>query len=355
MISNASLQLLKYRRHAKRLFAGPGTLEAAAYRREIIAPEEQASFPPLLCLDGQIERITGAPAESTLAQELETATRSSGVHAPTIAYHLKDVALVDGSVYSGTMRFFVRELKYDGQAEPVEIEQAALVSSYYGVKYFGHWLRDDCTLQLLADDLGLPPLCLPGPTGLHVEHYKALFNQSCAPTFRARIRHLTIFSDYHHNRLRRERYERLRAVVGARFPHKGRRTLVYLKRGQDGARRWIENEAEIIDGLTRSGFVVLDTATTPFDAMLETLVDARLVVSLEGSHIAHCVYAMPSSSGLLVLQPPDRFSANQRQWTACLGIRSAMVVGMRGQQIGGYCFDLSEIQQTIDLLDRALA
>jgi glycosyl transferase family 61 len=353
MTSNATILFLKYRRHFNRLFAGPGTLEAAAHRQEIIHPEESATYLPAIHLDGQLERVTGSPAESTKAQEIESVTKLSGRHAPTIAYHLKDVALVDGSVYSGTMRFFVRDLEAPGSVEPIDLDRAALVSSYYGVKYFGHWLRDDCTLHLLARDLDMPPLCLPGPSGLHIEGYKSLFDQSWTPTLRAYIKQLTIFSDHHQNGLRRQRYERLRAIVAARFPRGAARSFVYLKRGADGVPRTIHNEDEIVRVLAASGFTVLDTASTPLDELLGTLVNAKVVVSLEGSHIAHCVYSMPSDSGLLVLEPADRFSANQRLWTDCLGIRSGFVVGALKET--GYEFDPIEIRRTLDLLERAIA
>jgi Glycosyltransferase 61 len=353
MTSNSMMLLLKYRRHFKRLFAGPGTLDTAACRQEIICPEESVTYLPVIHLDGQIERVVGSPAESTKEQEIESATRLTGRHAPTIAYHLRDVAIVDGSVYSGAMRFFVADLKPPGSVEPTDLDRAALVSSYYGVKYFGHWLRDDCTLHLLANDLDIPPVCLPGPAGLHIEGYKSLFDQPGTPTFRARVKHLTIFSDYHENSLRRQRYERLREIVAAHFPRGACRSLVYLKRGADGVPRKIQNEAEVISTLVASGFTVLDTASTPLDELIETLVNARLVVSLEGSHISHCVYSMPSDSGLLVLQPQDRFSANQHLWTNCLGIRSGFVVGKLNG--AGYRFDPIEICRTIDLLERAIA
>jgi hypothetical protein len=353
MTSNAAVLFLKYRRHFNRLFAGPGTLEAAAYRQEVIHPEESVTHLPAIYLDGQIERITGSPVESTKAQEIESVMRLKGRHAPTIAYHLRDVALVDGSVYSGRLRFFVRDLEASSPVEPIDLDRAALVSSYYGVRYFGHWLRDDCTLHLLARDLDIPPLCLPGPTGLHIEGYKSLFDQSWTPTFRAYVKHLTIFSDHHQNGLRRQRYERLRAIVAARFPRGAPRSFVYLKRGADGVPRSIRNEDEIIRTLAASGFTVLDTASTPLEELLGTLVNARIVVSMEGSHIAHCVCSMPSDSGLLVLEPADRFSANQRLWTDCLGIRSGFVVGTLKET--GYEFDPTEIRRTIDLLERALA
>jgi hypothetical protein len=353
MTSNATVLFLKYRRHFNRVFAGPGTLDAAAYRQQIICPEESVTHLPAVHLDGQIERVTGTPIESTKAQEIESVLKRSGRHAPTIAYHLRDVALVDGSVYSGTLRFFIGNVDAVRRVETIDLDRAALVSSYYGMRYFGHWLRDDCTLHLLARELDIPPLSLPSPTGIHVEGYKFLFDQPGKPTVRAYIKHLTIFSDHHQNGLRRRRYERLRTVVAARFPRGASRSFVYLKRGADGAPRTIRNEDEIIDMLTICGFCVLDTASTPLDELLRTLVNARIVVSLEGSHIAHCVYSVPIDSGLLVLQPANRFSANQRLWTDCLGIRSGFVVGTLKET--GYEFDTTEIRRTLDLLERALA
>jgi len=343
---------LKYQRQFKRLFLGPGTLEAAAYRKEVIWPEETVTYLPQIYLDGQIERVIGSPVESTRDQEVETATKLTGHHAPTIAYHLKEVAVIDGSVYAGTLRFFVGDFKALSSVEPADFDRAALVSTFYGVRYFGHWLRDDCTHWLLANEFSLPPLCFPSPSGLHVEGYKTLFDQVLAPTFRARVKHLTIFSDHEQNGLRRQRYEHLRNIVAARFARSGRRSLIYLKRGSNGAPRKIQNEAEIIDILTRCGFRVLDTASISLEELMGALVNAKVIVSLEGSHIAHCVCSIPSDSGLLVLQPPDRFTANHRLWTNCLGIRSGFVVGKMSE--AGYHFDPIEIVRTIDLLERAI-
>jgi hypothetical protein len=352
MTSNATLFLLKYSRHLKRLFAGPGTLESAAYRREIIHPEETATYLPAIYLHGQLERITGSPAESSIAYEIESATRLTGLHAPTIAYLLRDVAVVDGSVYHGTLRFFISKHGPTQSVRPRDIERAALVSSFYGSKYFGHWLRDDCTAYVLANDLNIPPLCFQSPSGRHMEGYKSLFDQDWTPTFRGRVKHLTVFSDYHENRLKVQRYEKLRSFVAARFPDRDYRSYVYLKRGKDGATRAVKNEDEIIAALVKNGFVVIDTGLTPLDKLLEILVNARIVVSVEGSHVSHCVYSVPRDSGLLILQPPDKFAANHRRWTSCLGIRFGFVVGTINEP--GYQFDLTEILQTIDLLDRAI-
>src|SRR5882757_6082683 len=84
---------LRYSRHIKRLFTGQGTLQSAAYRQEILCPEEKATYRPAVYLDGQLERVTNSPVESTKEMEIDSATKLTGRHAATIAYHFKDVAM----------------------------------------------------------------------------------------------------------------------------------------------------------------------------------------------------------------------------------------------------------------------
>ena len=91
-------------------------------------------------------------------------------------------------------------------------------------------------------------------------------------------------------------------------------TRVYLRRGQSGVPRVIQNEDEIIDALTKQDFVVIDVAADSLDHIIKTLLNAKLVVSLEGSHTGHCVFTIPENSGLLLLQPPDRFCNVYRGW-----------------------------------------
>jgi len=343
--------LLRYRRHFWRMIAGPGTLKSTAYRSEILCPEEEASYLPSLYLDGQLERIVGAPAESNVKWEIDCATKLSGVHRATIAYHFKTVALIKGSIYVDTLRFFLaddRHIRVKPTTEVSEVDHAALVSSYYGTKYFGHWLRDDCIFHVLADEIGIPTINIPTLNRPHADSYASLFEQDWTPTVRARLRNLTIFGDYSQNSLRLKQYQFLRERVAKKFPRGNYRSFVYLKRGKLGQPRYVQNEEKIIQALARLGFVVLDSGTDSVDAMLAVLVNAKLVISIEGSHISHCVYAIPGDSALLVLQPADRFVANHREWSNCLGIRFGFAVGAAGEN--GYLFDEEEILRTIDLL-----
>jgi Glycosyltransferase 61 len=336
-------------RHVRRTFAGPGTLESTAARREVICPEEKAELSPAIVLPGQLERVIGAPAESSVAAEIEAMTTRQVSHAPTIAYHIRGAALLDGSVYAGRMRHFLFGDLRSAEKSPVRIEKAALASTFIGIKYFGHWLKDDCTLRLLCEDLG-NPLCVRVPSHPDIASYSAYFQQDWSTsTDKAWIDHLLIMQDFGQNSFKKNRYEILRSRLRAKLGNQQVNSLIYLKRGSTGVSRLVHNEREIIDALAKRGATVLDVGSDRLERILTGLSQARLVISMEGSHCAHCVAALPSGSGLMLLQPPNRFCANQRGWADCLSIRSGFVVG---EMVGpsSYSFSISEILETADLM-----
>ena len=342
------------RRLIKRLFSGPGSLQAIADREEIICPEERATIHPAIFLPGQIDRVTDFKATdawvtTTKGMEIAAAISTTVTHASTIAYHIRDATLYDGSIYAGHYRHLIgdKSLYASSSQKPYHIKTASLASSYLGTKYFHHWLADDCTTYLLSKDVA-PPLLLRLPAFGDGEKYQTFFSQDWTPTDRCRIDHLILFQDFSQNSLKQKRYQILRDRIKAHFPGNVSGACIYLKRGHTGVPRRIKNENEIVDALIKRGFVVVDIASDSLDHTIETLMKAKIVVSMEGGHIAHCVFACPENSGLLVLQPPDRFSAIHRGWSECLGVTFGFVVGTVGDS--GYFFSVREILLTIDLM-----
>ena len=344
------LQAIPYARLARRLFSGPASLQSIAYQQDILCPEEKETIRPAIFIPGQIERVTGTTPNTTKESEIAVATLTSVTHAPTIAYHIKDAILLDGSIYVGGYKQFIadKSLFVSTTREPYHLTSSALASSYIGTKYFGHWLTDDCTTYLLAEQFSAP-LCLRRPTpSWHQKQYEAYLGQDWTPTDRALINHLVVFQDFSQNILKRERYRILRDRIKTRFQTNGFGACIYLKRGQTGVPRIIQNEDEIVDALVKRGFVILDVNSDSLDHIVKTLLSAKIVVSLEGSHTGHCVFTIPEKSGLLLLQPPDRFCNVYRGWTECMNIRYGFVVGAVGE--GGYCFSITEILRTTDLM-----
>jgi capsular polysaccharide biosynthesis protein len=125
-------------------------------------------------------------------------------------------------------------------------------------------------------------------------------------------------------------------------------TFIYLKRGRTGAPRLIENESEIIEVLTKNGFTIVDIASDSLQYIISSLMHAKLVLSVEGSHLCHCWFPPKNASGLIVLQPPERFTAIQRDWAHCMSAGFGIVVGdKRGP--ASY-FSPSDVLRTTDLM-----
>src|SRR5882762_7177424 len=307
------ITLRAYQRHFKRFVFGPATVQSAAYDRHVIFPCSKVRLSPAVFLPGQIDKVTAHSASGTTSEhELREATELETAHAATVAYHVKDAALIDGSIYAGRWKMPLADRSFfKSAAEPVRLPTAGLVSSLNGTRYFGHWLTDDCTQYLLAEEFG--PLCAKMPDYRDRSGYERYFDQRWTQTERATIDHLVVFEDFAQNQAKGQRYRLLRERLRANFA-KGPRTFVYLKRGTLGAMRRVVNEAELIETLTKSGFVVADLNSESLEQVLSKLVNAKIVISLEGSQIAHCCYAIPDESGLIVLQPADRFVATHRSW-----------------------------------------
>ncbi len=315
---------VSYTRLFKRALLGRSSLSEVAFHQEVLCPEEKATIHPAIFLPGQIDKVTGASPHSTKQTEIAAALSTTATHAATIAYHLKDAALLDGSIYRGRYRHLVAEksLFVSGAREARHLKTAALASSYIGTKYFGHWLRDDCIQYLLAQEIA-SPLCIrrPKSTEGHQQKYEVYFRQDWTPTDRAWIDHLVVYQDFAQHNLKRQRYQLLRDRIKAHFPDPDDRSVfVYLRRGRSGALRLIQNEDEVLDALVKRGFVVVDVASDSLEHILRILMGAKIEVSMEGSQNTHCTFTVPEEGGLLVLQPPINSRRVHRGWSECLGV-----------------------------------
>ena len=276
-------------------------------------------------------------------------------HGATIAYHIKDATLVDGCIYAKNFKYFIASKSlYKSKIQGlVRIKTAVLASSYLGSRFFGHWLADDCSRHLLGNGMGSTTVCVRRPEYAHQRQYHQIFGQTWNSIDRARIDHLIVFDDYSQNKHKGRRYSALRNRLKAQFRSESERKLVYLRRGRTGVPRSIQNEDEIVQFLMQCGFIVLDVETDFLRHIIETLLAAKIVVTIGGSHAAHCIYSSQTNSGLIVLQPPDKFSAIYRDWAECVGFRFGYVVGTIGDS--GYHFSVRDIAATIDLMVTSLA
>jgi capsular polysaccharide biosynthesis protein len=336
-------------RAIRRIVSGAGSVQEVASSRDVLCEAEISEQAQAIFLPSQFDRITGTFYGTTrelIEREIKVATRREVVHDQTVAYRLTDVAVFDGCIYARNLKLFISS-GHRSVAKPVYLDYAALVSSAVGCRYFGHWLLDDCVQYLLAERVGASSLCIPQPDYPHQPIYAETFDQRWVPISRCRVGELTVFQDYAQNSLKRKRYEFLRAKVAKRFVTRRSGSMIYLRRGLSGTNRAIENEAEIETELARRGFVILDVSNK-LEELVPSLMAADLIVSVEGSHLAHFLYSISLEGGILVLQPPERFNMVYRGPASCLGMKFGFVIGRKAANSTRFC--IREILETIDLM-----
>jgi Glycosyltransferase 61 len=341
----AAVPLLRY---AKRLIRGPGTLCSVASEIEELCPQEISSQRQSYYLPDDLTKITGTfhgiQKEHILA-EIDIATSVAVTHAAALAFHLKDATIFDGSIYAGNHKIFVTNQRSAG-SHSSHFEKAAVVSTEYGSKYFGHWLSDDCLQHQLAANLALEPLALASANYPHKRYYEKYFGQSWSPQGRSRVDHLVVFQDFSQGSLKRARYQVLRTELAKRLTSVNDEGMIYLRRGKIGSPRYIQNESEIEESLSKLGFIIVDSGDPNPEKTLRLMMGAKLLVSMEGSHLMPSIFTMRQNGGIIILQPPDRFNCVFRGIADAIGIRFGFVIGTKDKD--GARFDISDIMKVIE-------
>lgn len=332
----------------------PCTMADWASQSYEISPAESINAQPAVHPDGALDRITGLSPWRSWPIEAKLIEGGPKTHAGTKAFVVDDVTVSGPFVYKGATRYdpgYGKERLWDRSgARSIELDDAALVSCFSGSRFFGPFLKDSLPLELLPDD-GAHRITMRTRAYGHEAGYRGLFDLYAPPLVnRARIRRLTIYEDFGQNAGKAGRYktlhDRLRTTL-AQQDHPAP-VGVYLKRGDTGESRILQNEDALETYLTDLGFDIVEPAQLDADEIAKRTLNTPIVISVEGSHISHVAYSMAWTGTLLVLQPPDRFAMAFKEFTDRVGIRFGFVVGKLAD--GGFSVDLDELRYFMDRL-----
>lgn len=328
---------------------GGGDLAAAADERWHVAPAETREVPPAIILDGQAERITQTIFTTLPLLIQSLAGDPAESIAPTMAYRLTDVDIVDGVLYSHGVSVHLRERRHKISLGHLEaIEHGAFSESWVGNRWFGNWLLDDCLTYRLAEEAGGPVTTMPHRGG-HVPRYEELLSISQRRIADAHLDEVVIFDDHANNSHRMARAQDMRARLTAGLasaPVAG----VFLLRGRSGDARVLENETEIAERLARErGFRIMFAEDHGVDELMAACAGASIVAGVEGSQLNHGIAAMPAGGTLLTLQPPDWATTAMKLLTDRWQQRFAMVVGEGGA--GSFRIEWDEVARTLDMIE----
>lgn len=338
---------------ARRTIGAPTSLESAAVATEVIDPGKAVSGRKGLYLPGQLDRVTGVPFGIPLAHELKEFAQGTRRIAPTTRYEFRNVT-IDGYrlATTGRVKIYREDAEFGAADTPmIALDEAALRTSYVAVHFFGHWLRDDCATQLLAERYA-PVIAMQTPAWPDKRPYRALLGRDYTEAARARIGRLHMFDDIGQNDNKVTRFRQSRAHFAAKAAKRTSPDVVFLARGGGGTARDLINQSALIDAMAARGIQILHAENAPVETIVEALQGARILISVEGSQISHGLLTLADKAGILALQPPDRFFNSHMDWSHALDMHYAVTVGTPGE--GGFAISEGELFATLDLLDRAI-
>lgn len=332
---------------------GPRDLMASATERVELAPATDDVDPPAIQLDDEMDRHI-ALAEGIAPEEFQWRMAGGPIsHPATFGYRFADAVVADGVVY--TKNGF--EVIGVGRKGPImvgrreELSDSLVVTNQVVEQYFGHWLTDGLSLELLAGELDKKPLGLARLPWDQEPGYRSIVGLDIRRTEHAHVRNLWIVDDRSMNASRVARMAALRKRV--------RRTVAQTPAGPPcflmrvgGASRILANQMDLADGLARRGFRIIIPEAEPVAGLVAALAGASLVVSVEGSALCHGVVAMRDHGTILAIQPPARVNWIQKAWCDCARLRFAQAAA----DPAGESFTMSEdrLMRLVDRIDHTV-
>jgi hypothetical protein len=296
----------------------------------------------------QIDRVRACAFGKSLADEVSKLSATSFVERSRIAFDLGPSIIAGGQIFSQDHPFFLSwesPLKA-GLGAPEQFEQLNLVSSLHGLTYFGHWLRDDCPLYEAVREEGETRF-LTLPNWADRRLYQPTFGHSNYEVRFAHVQQLTLHSEQGFNLDKARRIRLLRDRL--RDKHKPQRDghVVYLSRSTGPNTRDMNNRDAVETAMEQAGIRVVHPGSDP-QRLVDEMLDARMIITVEGSQAAHGAYMLQPGGAMLILQTPYRFYNPHHEWARLLGMHYGTVIGTPTEE--GYDIDPSEVLHMMDRL-----
>lgn len=329
------------------------SLQDAAVKAEVIEPERATSWPPVIALEGEFERITRLSPGSNMEGVKSLVAGAAGVKRALVRYEFHD-ALVYPTGFSAGGGNFMRDLPLPHRdlllGKITRLPRALCTHTPVSIRYFGHWIADSCPTALMkTDDEAL--LMAHRPDWPHADEYCRLLDLKPEPAGVYHVDRLTWMDDFGQGENRSLRYRelrrRLRANLDPADAAESPARLVYLRRGSTGVKREIANEDVLMDRLAAAGFTIVDANNASVADIMRRCMDAEICITIDGSHQNHALFFLRENGFLLSVQPSDRFSPVALQRSHIIGFERGFVAAEAAGE--RYIADPDRIFRTIDL------
>jgi capsular polysaccharide biosynthesis protein len=344
------MSLALYKEKLSRLLGQKeATFRTICEKEWTLGPATSTTVPPAIFSEDDLSRVTAVMEDTSLDWEMLRIRGGKREHAPTQAFLISNVELRDGYLSKGRWVYrLLRSRTKSGSAPAVTIPEAAIACTLFGSFYFGHWMTDDLTLHLAASSIATP-IVVERPIYHHEPGYRSLFGIDANMLTRARFSRFTMIEDFGQNTYKEERYRILRSRLRAATPNSGANRRIYIKRGAGGVPRPLLNTEEIERYLTAQGFVLIDPSSHSPAEIAQLANGAQIAISVEGSHMVHGLMNLADGGTICQIQPPFRFNNVFKDYTDCLGMRYAFVVGHPSE--GGFTLPIDELKRFLDRVE----
>lgn len=299
-------------------------------------PEPQAEYAPIqmtcrpaLYEPEQLNRVTKCNLNRSLEFMMGLWTDTVWTEAPLSIYRLGPAVVLGGTVITSQARYWLRDYQVGllrTLKTCVREPEIVLVNSLQGLKFFGHWLGDDCTaFEAFRDHAALRSVRRPAWSD--IAFYEDAFCQSWQEQDIMQTENLIMLRDLGFSRRKAERYRTLRRRLRERVcerPAAGK--IVFIRRGESAAKREITNWDELRQKLEDRGISIV-TPEINTEHFVQSILDASLIITVEGSQACHAIYALKDGGGLLILQPPFQLHTAAQEWMRSLDLHCGMVIG----------------------------
>lgn len=336
-------------------------IDDVAHEHEILSPAFTGDTPAALMLPGQLDHVSALQEETWQALEDRRLRGGPVQHRATSHYVLRDATFVQDDLYAGGMRQSLRpsasRAAIAGRVHE-EMDEAALVQTFAGNQYFGHWLLDDRAIHLLAREHSprARPVGVPAKLSEQQRDILNAYDQSIHTVRATRVRRLHVYDDIGQTPHRTERLQRMRAryraigaeAVAAGLPS-GAGKIVFVCRGLGGVRRILHNETALADAMEKRGAMVIrKPEALSLQKIAALFANAAAVVGLDSSALAHGILGVVAGGAFVDIMPGYRFCNTWKDWCDPLGLRYAVVVA---PAMGDGCIvDEGDVSRTLDLV-----
>lgn len=305
----------------------------------VIRPEETINTPQSFFPAGHLDRVISTDLMTSKTVEIARIMNPLTKHAPTAIYHFNRAIVRKAHI--STTEFHLSIPALNSKIEFLESTPVLIPSNSLSSKFFGHFVHDDIPSYYLANELNLK-YCVPYQLNFpHATQFFDLLNFFIPTLSRGIKSDLYIASDFSQNSHKASRYHKVRQLLRSNQPPRATSSskCVYIKRGRTGSPRILINEDILIDRLSNKGWDIIDPAQLNLSTIFEQLLDAKVVLSVEGSALAHSIFTISIDGALIVLQPPQRFTCIYKGIMDSIGIKFGFYVCAPGPDSSTFYID----------------